>query len=87
MRYLYPLDLEADPEGGFVVTCPDLPEVVTQGDDRTQALTAADDAVEEALAGRLAAAICGIDGAVASGGQSAPALTPFAPAETKRARP
>ncbi len=54
MDYLYPVTLEPDPDGGFVVTCPDLPEVVTQADDEAGALAGAEDAVAEALASRLA---------------------------------
>ena len=53
-EYAYPVVLTPDSEaGGFVVTCPDLPEVVTQGDDRASALEQAADALEEAFAGRL----------------------------------
>ncbi len=51
--FSYPVVLKKDPSGGYVVTCPDLPEVVTQGEDRRDALLQAIDAVEEALAGRI----------------------------------
>lgn len=30
----YRLHLEADPDGGFVVTSPDVPELVTQGETK-----------------------------------------------------
>lgn len=45
MRYLYPVDLEPEPEGGYVVTFPDVPEAITQGDDRDEALRNAVDAL------------------------------------------
>jgi len=51
--FSYPVVLKKDPAGGYVVTCPDLPEVVTQGESRREALLQAADAVEEALAGRI----------------------------------
>jgi len=53
-EYAYSVVLTPDEEdGGFVVTCPDLPEAVTQGEDRADALEQAADAIEEAVAGRL----------------------------------
>jgi len=52
-RFAYPVELTADVEGGFIVRVPDLPEIVTQGDDRREALAAAGDAIDEALAGRI----------------------------------
>lgn len=45
----YPAILEAQPEGGFVVTFPDVPEAITQGDDEDEALVYAIDALETAL--------------------------------------
>lgn len=45
----YPADLTAQPEGGFVVTFPDIPEAITQGEDREDALFHAQDALETAL--------------------------------------
>lgn len=44
------------PEGkdsGYVVTCRDFPEVITQGETLQDALTEAADALEEAIAGRI----------------------------------
>ena len=41
--------LEAQPEGGFVVTFPDVPEAITQGEDEDEALLYAIDALETAL--------------------------------------
>ena len=45
----YPVLLEAQPEGGFVVTFPDIPEAITQGEDEDEALLYAVDALESAL--------------------------------------
>jgi antitoxin HicB len=45
----YPVHLEAADEGGFVVTFPDVPEAITQRDDREEALMHAQDALETAL--------------------------------------
>ena len=52
--FSYPVVLtEDDTEGGFVVSFPDLPEAITQGDDSAEALSQAADALEEAVAGRI----------------------------------
>lgn len=45
----YPVILEEQPEGGFVVTFPDVPEAITQGEDEDEALLYAVDALETAL--------------------------------------
>jgi antitoxin HicB len=45
----YSVVLSPAKEGGFVVTFPDVPEAITQGDDRAEALTNARDALETAL--------------------------------------
>lgn len=45
----YPVILEAQPEGGFVVTFPDVPEAITQGEDPDEALLYTIDALESAL--------------------------------------
>lgn len=45
----YPVVLEAQPEGGFVVTFADVPEAITQGEDEDEALIYAIDALETAL--------------------------------------
>ena len=37
MRYAYPIDLLEQPEG-FTVTAPDVPELITEGDTRAEAL-------------------------------------------------
>jgi antitoxin HicB len=54
MRYTYPVTLTIDEtDGGFVVTFPDLPEAVTQGETEVEALSAAADCIEEAIAARI----------------------------------
>lgn len=45
----YPVNLEEQPEGGFIVTFPDIPEAITQGEDADEALLYAVDALETAL--------------------------------------
>lgn len=45
----YPVHLEPAEEGGFVVTFPDIPEAITQGEDETEALVLAQDALETVL--------------------------------------
>lgn len=50
----YTVILEPAEEGGFVVHVPALPEVVTEGDDETEALAMAKEAIELALEVRLA---------------------------------
>jgi antitoxin HicB len=49
--YKLPLVLEPQPEGGYTVTCPLLPELITEGDTATEAL----DNVRDALAALLEA--------------------------------
>jgi antitoxin HicB len=51
---MYPIVLEPDANGTLLVTCPDLPEVTTWGEDEEDALRHAADAIEEALAARMA---------------------------------
>ncbi len=43
--YKLPLVLEPQPEGGYVVTCPLLPELITEGDTVQDALQNANDAL------------------------------------------
>jgi antitoxin HicB len=45
----YPVVVAAQAGGGFVVTFPDVPEAITQGEDRDEALLYAVDALETAL--------------------------------------
>ena len=49
-RFQYPVLLSAADEGGYVVTCRDLPPLVTQGEDEQDALTQAADAMDELFA-------------------------------------
>ena len=51
MRYAYPCTLTPEEEGGLLVTFPDVPEALTCGDDRGDALAMAKDALAVALAG------------------------------------
>jgi antitoxin HicB len=45
----YPVKLNAAEEGGFVVSFPDIPEAITQGDNREEALAMGLDALVTAL--------------------------------------
>ena len=51
MIYAYPCQLTPDEDGGFVATFPDVPEAITDGNDRAEALAMAEDALATALAG------------------------------------
>jgi antitoxin HicB len=51
----YPAMLIPDPDGGFTVTFRDVPEAITEGDNREEALLRAEDALESALAMYVAA--------------------------------
>ena len=51
MIYAYPCQLTPDEDGGLVATFPDVPEAITGGRDRAEALTMAEDALATALAG------------------------------------
>ncbi len=52
MIYAYPCQLTPDKEdGGLVATFPDVPEAITGGRDRSEALAMAEDALATALAG------------------------------------
>ncbi len=44
--YKLPLIMEPQPEGGYVVTCPLLPELITEGDTVNEAVFNANDALE-----------------------------------------
>ncbi|MDD9910090.1 MAG: type II toxin-antitoxin system HicB family antitoxin [Ahrensia sp.] len=45
----YHVQLEADPDGGFMVTCRDIPELITGGDSEADALWTARDGLFTAL--------------------------------------
>lgn len=49
MRYAYPYDLTLQPEGGFTVTFPDIPEAITQGENEEEAAAMAEGALVTAL--------------------------------------
>jgi antitoxin HicB len=49
MRYAYPYELLPQPEGGFTVTFPDVPEAITQGETEAEAAAMAEDALVTAL--------------------------------------
>jgi len=49
-RFQYPVLLAPAEEGGYVVTCRDLPELVTQGETVEDALEQAADAMDEVFA-------------------------------------
>lgn len=48
----YTITLRAEPEGGFTVRVPALPEIVTYGEDVDEALAMAKDAIELVLLSR-----------------------------------
>lgn len=52
-RFEYPVVVKRDKDGGHVVMCRDLPEVVTQGETVREALAEAADAMDEAFAARI----------------------------------
>lgn len=53
-QFTYAVKLTPDKgEGGYVVTCRDLPEAITQGETVEEALAEAADALEEAIAARI----------------------------------
>ncbi len=51
--FTYPMDLTEQPEGGYLVTFPDLPEAITQGESKEEAIEEAIDCLEEAIANRI----------------------------------
>ncbi len=52
--FVYPAILRPEKRGGFTVQFPDLPEAITSGKNRADALVQAADCLEEAIAGRIA---------------------------------
>jgi antitoxin HicB len=53
VRFNYPVKLTKQAEGGYLVEFPDLPEAITQGETINDALEAASDCLEEAIANRI----------------------------------
>ena len=56
-NFVYPARLSPEPGGRFTVQFPDLPEAITSGRNRADALIQAADCLEEAIAGRIADAL------------------------------
>ena len=54
MSLAYRIKLEADDNKTLLVTCPAFPEVTTFGADQAEAIKHARDAIEEAIAARIA---------------------------------
>lgn len=53
-RFTFPITLTPDEvDGGFVVTCRDLPEAITQGDTVDECLSEAEGALESAMHARI----------------------------------
>jgi len=52
-QFEYPATVKKDKEGFFLVTFPDFPEAATDGASLEEALYEAQDALEEAIAGRI----------------------------------
>jgi antitoxin HicB len=52
--WTYAIKLRKDDNGTYLVTCPDLPEVTTFGETIDEACVHARDAIEEAIAARMA---------------------------------
>ena len=52
-RYIYPIDLHEEREGGFSVSFLDFDEAFMDGDSFAEAVAEAADCLEEALAGRI----------------------------------
>lgn len=54
LRFTYPVKLTRDrKDGGYVVTCRDLPEAITQGETVEGALSEAEGALQAAIEGRI----------------------------------
>lgn len=54
MDFIYPARLRRQPEGGYLVTFPDLPDAITQGDSREDAIDMAADCLAETIGARIA---------------------------------
>ena len=54
MDFAYPARLRRESEGGYVVTFPDLPDAVTQGDSPDDAIGMAADCLAETIGARIA---------------------------------
>ena len=47
--YKIPLQLDRQPDGGYIVTCPLLPELITEGDTLDTALAHVNDALDAVI--------------------------------------
>lgn len=54
MQFIFAARFQPEEDGGFLVTFPDVPEAISQGDDLADARASAADALAVALRGRLA---------------------------------
>src|SRR5258706_10794752 len=52
-NFVYPATLSPEKSGGVTVQFPDLPEAITSGKDRADAVAQAADCLDEAIAGRI----------------------------------
>lgn len=54
LRFAYPVKLTRDrKDGGYIVSCRDIPEAITQGDSVEEALAEAEGALQAAIEGRI----------------------------------
>ena len=54
LRFAYPVKLTRDrKDGGYVVSCRDIPEAITQGESVEEALAEAEGALQAAIEGRI----------------------------------
>jgi antitoxin HicB len=53
MEYVFAANFQPDPDGGFIITFPDVPEAITFGDDLADARASAAEALGLALRGYL----------------------------------
>ena len=54
MTFVYPARLASEPGGRYTVTFPDLPDAITQGEDRDDAIAMAADCLAETIGARIA---------------------------------
>ncbi len=54
MDFAYPAHFESEPDGRYTVTFPDLPDAITQGEDRDDAFEMAADCLAETIGARIA---------------------------------
>jgi antitoxin HicB len=52
-RYQYPAVFTPAEEGGYIITFPDVPEAITQGESIQECIKEAADALDEAIIGRI----------------------------------